>query len=191
MKATGTHATPPPKLDPATLGGDPSSLPHHVEAVHIPLLSSGRVVTAHAVVDRADEHLVSQWTWSLHSDGYAFRRTETSSGRSIVYMHRELLRPGRGLLVDHVDGDRLNNTRSNLRLATPSQNGAHSASRPRRSGFRGVYSHRPTGRWIAQMSIDGRVRHLGIYDGPEDAARAYDAAVRRQWGAFARTNGFS
>lgn len=191
MTNPSTKAAHPPALDPATVGGDASPLTHRIDSARVPLLSTGHVGTAHAVVDRVDEPLVNQWTWSLHSDGYAFRRTESASGRSIVYMHRELLAPGRGLWVDHVDGDRLNNMRCNLRLATPSQNGANSASRPRRSGFRGVYPHKPTGRWLAQISIDGRVRHLGIFDLVEDAAMAYDHAARAQWGPFARTSGFA
>ena len=111
--------------------------------------------------------------------------------KTIAYLHREILPPPPGLLVDHINGDRLDNRRSNLRTATPSQNNANSRDRPRKSGFRGVYPHRPTGRWIAQVSVAGRPQHLGIFDDPRDAARAYDLAAREQWGPFARTNGFA
>ena len=158
------------------------------EGIRIPLQTTSGHVIGHTVVDPADEARVTPWTWSLHSDGYAFRRTQSSARRSIVYLHRYLLEPAATQLVDHINGDRLDNTRNNLRLATPSQNCANSANRPRRSGFRGVYPHKPTGRWLAQISIDGRVRHLGIFDTAEEAAVAYDHAARDQWGAFARPN---
>ena len=130
-------------------------------------------------------------SWWLHPDGYAACDITTEAGRAIAYLHREVLAPPPGLLVDHVNGDRLDNRRINLRLATHSENAANSKDRPRRSGYRGVYPHKPTGRWIAQISIAGRVRHLGIYDDPVAAAQAYDQAARRQWGPFARTNGFA
>jgi hypothetical protein len=155
---------------------------------HVPLLSAAGDVIAHATVDPGDLHKLSQHAWHLHSDGYAFRRVGSGPAKTLEYMHRLVLEAPAGSLVDHVDGNRLNNTRSNLRLATPSQNAANSRDRTRKSGFRGVYPHTQTGRWIAQISIGGRPKHLGIFDEPQAAARAYDVAARAKWGPFARTN---
>ena len=110
--------------------------------------------------------------------------------KKTIYLHREIAGTPPEMLTDHINGDRLDNRRSNLRLANPSQNGANSADRQRQSSFRGVYLHKPTGRWVAQISEGGRPRHLGIFDTPEEAAAAYDLAATQKWGAYARTNLF-
>ncbi len=158
---------------------------------HVPLISAAGDVIAHATVDPGDHHELSQHAWHLHSDGYAFRRVGSGPAKTLEYMHRLVLNAPAGSLVDHVDGNRLNNTRSNLRLATPSQNNANSRDRPRRSGYRCVYWHRQAERWVSQISVNGRLRHLGLFDDPEEAAKAYDLAARATWGSFARANGFA
>jgi hypothetical protein len=142
-------------------------------------------------IDAEDADRLRHRSWWLHPDGYAASDVTTFDGRSIAYLHREVVTAPPDRLVDHINGDRLDNRKANLRLATHSQNAANSRDRPRRSGYRGVYPHKPTGRWIAQISIGGHVRHLGIYDDPQHAAMAYDHAARAQWGPFARTNGFA
>jgi hypothetical protein len=93
-------------------------------------------------------------------------------------------------LVDHIDGDPLNNVRENLRLATPVQN-AHNARGKRTSkssSFKGVSQYRDGVRWVAQIMLRGRNFHLGIYADEEQAARAYDTAAIHQHGEFARPN---
>ena len=148
-------------------------------------------IAGHTRVDTTDATLLSQWTWRLSSDGYAVRSETRNGSKKTIYLHRVVIQAPPGTIVDHINGDRLDNRRANLRLVTPSQNNANGRDRPRRSGYRGVYPHRPTGRWIAQISVSGRVRHLGIFDDPLEAARAYDLAAHEQWGSFARHNGFA
>ena len=159
--------------------------------VCLPLERRNGQVVGHTLVDANDATLLGQWTWRLSSDGYAVRSETRDGNKRTIYLHREVMQAPRGAIVDHVDGDRLDNRRQNLRIATPGENAANSRDRPRRSGYRGVYPHKPTGRWIAQISAGGHVRHLGIYDDPEAAARAYDLAARAQWGHFARTSGLA
>ena len=94
-----------------------------------------------------------------------------------------------GFTVDHADRASLNDRRSNLRLATYSQQ-----SRNRRnlssntSGYRGVYRHKPSGGWRAQIKVDLKQIYLGTYDDPGDAARAYDAAAIQRDPEFAQLN---
>jgi hypothetical protein len=92
--------------------------------------------------------------------------------------------------VDHVNGDGLDNQRSNLRPATHAQNSANARLQARStSGFKGVHRGPIRGKaWRAQIHAAGKKHHLGTFDDPEEAARAYDAAAVELFGEFARTN---
>lgn len=158
------------------------------ETKEIPL-TQGKV----AIVDAADYEWLNQWKWSVSPDGRTFyaRRTETSpEGKDVpVSMHRLIASAPRGVEVDHKDGNGLNNTRGNLRLATHSQN-RHNSTMPSNntSGFKGVSWHKRHRKWYAHATVNGKSKHIGHYDTPEDAARAYDAVVREIHGEFARPN---
>lgn len=92
-------------------------------------------------------------------------------------------------LVDHRNGDGLDNRRSNLRPATRSENARN--RRPHRnnsSGFKGVSFHITKRRWGAAIKAGGLQQHLGYFPSSEATARAYDAAAVELHGAFARTN---
>lgn len=108
------------------------------------------------------------------------------------YLHRhiaaEIWGPiPRGIFVDHIDGDPLNCRRHNLRLVTPAQNAANSASRGGKSKHRGVFAGR-NGRWASQISKAGVRLHLGTFDTEDEAAMAYDTAAADIHGEFARRN---
>lgn len=79
--------------------------------------------------------------------------------------------------VDHINGDRADNRRCNLRKATRSENAAnrHRPNKNNRSGFIGTHCLRP-GKWVAQRTGKGGTRYLGVFDTPEAAAAAYAAA---------------
>ena len=104
-----------------------------------------------------------------------------------AYMHRLIANAQKGQEVDHIDGDGLNNSRDNLRLATRSQNCANRTDYKPKSGFRGVYET-PLGRWQAKISKDGVMRRGGNHADPADAARAYDAMAQESFGEFAVLN---
>lgn len=89
--------------------------------------------------------------------------------------------------VDHDDRDGLNNRWSNLRPATKSQNSANrSFSKKSSTKLRGAYACKRTGRYRAQICINGKIRWLGYYDTPEEAHAAYCAAHRAEHGEFSR-----
>lgn len=151
-------------------------------------LTQGKV----ALVDDGDYDLLNQWKWlawrSNRGRGvfYALRAARLK-GKDIR-MHNLILPPPPGMLVDHRDGDGLNNQRHNLRLATMSQNIAAAQFRPPASGFRGVYLHRISGRYNARIKVNQREKSLGYFETAIDAARAYDKAATMAWGEFARLN---
>lgn len=92
-------------------------------------------------------------------------------------------------LVDHRNGNGLDNRRSNLRQATQRDNCRNVLVRPgSTSPFKGVSAHRDTGRWRSRIFIAGREIALGVYVTEEQAAQAYDAAARKHFGEFATLN---
>lgn len=144
-----------------------------------------------AVVDAADQALVEAHSW--HATKGASNRTwyARSSGsgphatRKIIYMHRLVMAAPAGVLVDHINGDSLDNRRANLRFCNAVQNGANRAKkRGAASNYKGVYFE--NGAWRAR--IGPGCSHLGVFVTEVEAARAYDAAALRAWGAFARLN---
>lgn len=89
-------------------------------------------------------------------------------------------------LVDHKDGNGLNNKWDNLRIATRSQNSANAgASKRNKTGFRGVAQERG-GKFRANIFLDGRQTYLGAFDTAEEASEAYQAALKQKSGDFAR-----
>lgn len=104
-------------------------------------------------------------------------------------MHTILMRPPPGFGVDHKDGNGLNNTRENLRLALQKQNAKNRQKvAVGSSRFKGVHWSKTHRVWVARIQTDGRGYHLGTFDKEEDAARAYDEAAIRFHGEYARLN---
>lgn len=133
------------------------------------------------LLDDADAPLVVCHRIWQTPKGYAML---WAAGRNIM-VHRLLLGEPAGA-IDHVNGDKLDNRRANLRLATPAQNSFNVRARKNASGFKGVTKN--TQGWIARIQYDGRQRNLGTYATPEDAAKAYDRAAAVLFGEFAKLN---
>lgn len=143
-----------------------------------------------AVVDDEDYEWLVQWNWSYCEShpglmGYAVR----SSYDEMIYMHRAILSAPTGIRVDHANLDTLDNRRSNLRLATRSQQGMHRSKRVGGSSYyKGVCWDTQKGKWRAYIMKENRQTHLGLFTVEADAARAYNTAAQRFFGAFARLN---
>ena len=94
-----------------------------------------------------------------------------------------------GMVVDHIDGNSLNNRRSNLRICTPRQNTANRAkTRNGTSRFKGVHFCTRDRKWRAQIGVDGARRFIGDFDDEVEAARAYDRKAAELFGEFAYLN---
>ena len=148
-----------------------------------------------ALVDNEDYDWLMQWKWraSLRSQGgFYVTRSVRRGGRRAIRMHRVILDAPEGMEVDQIDGNGLNNQRSNLRLATHAQNQWNRGLSSRnKSGYKGVwYNTRPRfkNRWMAYMTINCRRIGLGHYATAQEAALAFDKAAREHYGEFVRTN---
>lgn len=152
------------------------------DCARVPLWARGGVVRGWALIDAVDVPLVAGHRWSLLPSLYAVTRGK----KSPLYMHRVILSAGE--MGDHISGDTLDNRRSNLRPCSPAENRRNSrVNRSSRTGFKGV-TICPSGRFAARIRIARKDIWLGRFDSKEEAARAYDAAAVRLFGAFARPN---
>ena len=141
-----------------------------------------------ALVDDEDYPLLSRLNWFVTDTGYAACSLNSGSN---VKMHRLILGPSSNFVPDHINTDRLDNRKSNLRFCTPQQNNTNSSLRSSNtSGFKGVRFREgcPYRPWRALIMVNRKNKHLGAFSTPEKAAEAYDKAALELHGKFARTN---
>lgn len=143
-----------------------------------------------ALVDDDDFDMLSQFSWSLAKR----RRASTDYAQARVLgkctlMHRLLVNPGSGILVDHKDGNGLNNQRDNLRETNKSGNEGNTNKRATNtSGYKGVFWDKTRGKWLAQIHTAAGNIHLGRHATREEAALAYNKGAMAHFGEFARLN---
>lgn len=132
------------------------------------------------------------WPWPGGRHFYAFRSVTIGKYKERTErMHRVVANAPDGMHVDHINGDPLDNRRSNLRIANQSQNLANRSCQVNNtSGFKGVFKNRASRikPWRAKIEVRGRTIFAGYFQTPEEAARAYDAAAIKHFGPFARLN---
>jgi hypothetical protein len=137
------------------------------------ILSKGKGIV---LVDDEDYEWLSRYKWRLHSDGYAIR----NHNKTTVRMHREIMGFPDGE-IDHINRNKLDNRKENLRTVTSSQN---KMNRPKQrnntSGINGVSWHKLNKKWQATTKIDGKKIHLGLFDDIEDARKAYENANKHR-----------
>lgn len=135
-----------------------------------------------ALIDEIDEPLLKGRSFYAHQS----RSNVYARNRELGYLHQLICGSEEGWVVDHVNRMSLDCRRNNLRIAGYAANAQNADYDLARSGFRGVTQQGR--RWRARIALDGVDRHLGMYDTPELAARAYDDAALTIYGKFAWTN---
>lgn len=174
------RATPAPvgKVCPNYRPRPPEPTGENVQRI---ILTNGMV----AYVDAADYEELNRYTWQLASGGYAAR----SEKRRLIFMHRQIMNPPEGMFVDHIRGNRLDNTRAHLRICTRSENARNQTKHAdTTSRYIGVSYWRNRKKWAAVIRLKGRKKFLGYFDDELDAARAYDYAAVVYLDDFARLN---
>jgi hypothetical protein len=143
------------------------------------------------LVDDEDADLISKYKWYLsprkHTT-YLQTHHYVDGKRCTLYLHRLIIGAEQGQLVDHKNGNGLDNRRENLRFSTPSQNNMNQKGRSGTSKYKGVSYHTKDKLWAARIKLNRRSTHLGYFKLEEDAAKAYDQAALEYFGEFARLN---
>lgn len=142
-----------------------------------------------ALVDDQDYEWLNSFSWQasiIKGKVYASRGIRIGKKMRTEFMHRVLLDAPAGVEVDHKDGNSLHNFRTNLRFATRSQQTQNSFSGRNTSGVRGVWFHRPSGKWVAQLKAPGYKTHIGIFTDIKKAKAARDARAKEAFGEFAK-----
>lgn len=145
------------------------------------------------LVDDEDFERLSILKWHALAPGksrrawYAVRNLAREGGKRRTWsMQNDIICPLPGYLVDHKDGDGLNNQKSNLRFATTSENCANSKKSTGSSRYRGVALKE--GRWRVRICVKYKQVHVGYFKEEFDAATAYNFAAEAAFGEFAAFN---
>lgn len=150
-----------------------------------------------ALVDDDDFYWLSQWNWSaviIKGKIYAKRVLKKTKLRNCskyeTYIHRVIMRlTDSTLMIDHIDGNTLNNQKDNLRIVTHTQNNWHrSANKIALSKYVGVFYKKDRNRWSAVIKRGDFKFSLGSYNSEKDAAIAYDLAIDKYSKGFGKKN---
>lgn len=150
----------------------------------IPL--KGNVV---AIIDEADAKRVLAHKWHLTAQGYAAANTGPKATKKYWRLHRFILEAPEDRQVDHINGNRLDNRRRNLRLTTASQNqqNRHGPQSNSRTGVLGVSWRASSGRYEVTLGVNGKRRFIGSFDNLQAAADASREARRQLLTHFAES----
>ncbi len=150
-----------------------------------------------AIIDDEDFDEISKYRWHYHKgsygrNGYAKRDVYLGGGRKnaklkSIYMHHIIDVPA-GMFVDHINGDRLDNRRINLRPCTNRQNQQNRKIQKSTSGFKGVHIKSSKNTWEVRITINGKTTYIGRSKDKVTAAKMYDTAAKKYFGDFARLN---
>lgn len=154
---------------------------------HIPL-SQGKL----ALIDDDDFETHGQVKWHAMNHGrrtYAVRNVRVGLHSKAIYLHRQIMNAPKGMDVDHINGDTLDNRKCNLRICTRSENLRNRPKDPdNTSGYKGVHWSKKYNKWQSKIVLQRKTIHLGFFDDPIEAARAYDAKAKEIHGEFAFLN---
>jgi len=156
------------------------------DVIKIPL--GGKAMGNYALADIECLPQIEPYKWHLDAGNYVIRN-DIERGRT-TYLHDIVMGEKNGLVVDHKNGDKLDNRRESLRLVTRGKNNVNRAAikRSTPSAYKGVYYHKASHKWYSKIGHDHTLTHLGYFDNEIDAAKAYNSAALKYHKEYARLN---
>jgi len=148
------------------------------------ILTMGKYKT---IIDREDIEKLSVICWNMCGKyiGKSYK-TKNKKGKA-TYLHVYIMNPPTGKMVDHINGDKMDNRKSNLRICTHADNIKNTKMKINNtSGYKGVYYYKNTNKWKAQIGINNKRIALGYFNTAEEAYAAYCKAAKELHGEFAR-----
>ena len=150
--------------------------------LEVPIQNRRGEVISSFLISKIDEHLL-QYTWRLRNRGYVYRKHHGKE----IWLHNEIMHPPEGYVVDHINGNPLDNTRDNLRICTQLDNMKNLKLNIRNtSGVKGVNWRKDIQKWRAFIQVEGKFISLGTYTNKEDAIKARKEAEVKYFGEFRR-----
>ena len=145
----------------------------------------------YAIVDDDDFEKLNLLRWNCNSFGYATRVQRTKEDytkKEVLIMHRIVMGARKGDLIDHINGDKLDNRKENLRFADKSKNAMNMHKVYGEIPYKGVYFDKTKQSYAVRISINGKHTFVGRYKTDIEAAKAYDKAATKHYGEFANLN---
>ena len=139
----------------------------------------------YAIIDEEDFDKIKNHTWRVLQNGYAV----CQSNYKTVYMHRVIMNTPKNMATDHINHNRLDNRKINLRVCTQLQNNYNTkCDRNNKSGFLGVSYCKRDDKWVAHIQLNYKQMNLGSFPSKEEAAKTYDNKAKELFGEFANLN---
>ena len=163
------------------------------------LKNKQKQIIAHTLVDDEDYEWLSQWKWHKDHSGYAIRSKiigeKGNRKQKTIRMATEIMKKhglyDKNKFIDHINRNKLDNRKRNLRMATPSQNQRNkNLYKNNKSGYRGVYykAQNTNNPWKANIGYKNKTIHLGYFSTKEEAVKAYNKKAKELHGEFAFFN---
>jgi hypothetical protein len=162
---------------------DPNEFILEGKICKIQVYNKNRQLKFQALIDCEDYERVKDYKW--HSGA-----GQVISSNKVGLLARFIMgTTDPKIQVDHINHNRLDNRKENLRICTNAENNRNKKkTKSNTSGYKGVYWNTKTGKWIAQIMVDGKHYHLGCFDNIVDAATAYDQSAKKFHKEFSQTN---
>ena len=151
------------------------------------LYNKKREKIAETIVDEKDYYKLIQFKWRLHKSGYVLGKIENKD----VYLHRHIMKYYGKKYIDHINNNKLDNKKENLRIVTPQQNSMNKTISDKSftsSKYLGVNWHKGMNKWESKLTINGNIIRLGYFDNEIDAAKARDISTKEHFGEYGKYN---
>lgn len=139
-------------------------------------------------VDLDDVDKCKNYRWCVNkykSNKYDYGKYYIISSNHSLLLHRFIMNAEKGMVVDHIDGDTMNNRKYNLRVCLHKENSRNSKHRKNNSsGYKGVSWFKRTNKWMAHIMVDKKHKTLGYFDNIEDAVNARRIAEKKYFGEY-------